>query len=72
MESRLVDVFERAGQGTDAYVLIKGVPAWVCPRCGEQLFETHVAQKIVEICRHKAQDNEPTLTVPVREFASVQ
>ena len=66
MEERLTD---QSMQEHDEWVLIRSVPTGVCTKCGEQVFRSHVLERLEEILlqrKHKAP--EVHIEVPVFAF----
>ncbi len=50
LESRLVRTqFHFKGQT----IFVDKVPAWVCPKCGEQYFDAPVYKRLEEIAKHR-------------------
>ena len=50
------------------YVLVDGIPAKVCPRCGYETFSRQTAERIRLLVRGEARPTE-SITVDVFEFA---
>ena len=60
-EERVDEVFQIDGQ----YVLVGGIPAEVCARCGEQAFSRETVEKIRLMVRGEAKANR---SVPMQVF----
>jgi len=48
-------------------VYIDRVPAWVCPKCGEQYFDAPVYKRLEDIARHSDQITE-TVCFPLAQY----
>ena len=58
------EIFRVSGE----YVLVDGIPATVCSRCGEQSFGRETTERVREIVR---EHTEPTRSITVNVFEFV-
>ena len=50
-------------------IVIKNVPAGVCPRCGEKVVNAEVGEHIAELLKDSKQiDQAPTISVPLLKY----
>ena len=64
-EALVDEVFRVDGQ----YVLVGGIPAMVCGRCGEQTFSRETAEK-VRLMVHGETQATTSISLPVFRFAA--
>ena len=50
------------------YVLVEGIPALVCARCGEESFSSGTTEKI-RLLVHSQAESTNSIAMPVLEFA---
>lgn len=53
----------------DRLIVVQGVPAGVCPRCGEKVVNADVGEHIAEIIKDRSYiSSAPTISVPVVSY----
>ena len=67
LESRKVTVDSRRG---GSLVVIEGVPARVCNRCGERYYPAVVVRKLEEISARR-RTSKRTIRVPIAKFGGL-
>lgn len=48
-------------------IYVDKVPAWVCPKCGEQYFDAAVYKRLEEIALHRRRIKK-TISFPLAEY----
>jgi len=68
-DMRLVEQDEVSRWGDEGvYVRVTGVPMWVCDRCGSEVLEGDVAQRVSELVRAGATGADRIDQLPVKAF----